>query len=247
MTSCNALSLHGKLAQILLEDGLCSDVEESLAIAEVILDVELEPNDTSIDETSMCVKVLTDHHVEILANIEECVAIEGKQAEQLYSKFSNAFLTKAHVENQDDEETGHWDGVENDAEYLQDGECELCDRYIKLTKHHLIPKETWSRIRTKFVRAAEEKAKGEVDKARSVLGPGLIDVLERLSQDKSIIRDILHETCNICRQCHSAVHRAHCNMDLALHYNSVDKLLEDGDIRKFCRWASKQQPRKYKR
>ena len=25
-------------------------------------------------------------------------------------------------------------------EYLQDGECELCERYIKLTRHHLIPR-----------------------------------------------------------------------------------------------------------
>jgi hypothetical protein len=262
MTSHNALSpLHGKLSRLLLNDGFCTDVDESLVIAELILDVEqgTGAGDTISDETSSCQKTWTDHERQILANIVEYVAIEKKHAKELYAKLFVSFFpnTNAHEENQDDDNeealdqdwrNGDKNGVYDDRdEYLQDGECELCDRYIKLTKHHLIPKETWPRIRTKLLRAAEEKAKGEVDKALSVLGPGLTDVIDRLSPDRSIIRDILHETCDVCRQCHSAVHRVHCNMDLALRYNTVDKLLEDDDIRKFCRWASKQPARKYTR
>ena len=30
--------------------------------------------------------------------------------------------------------------LSDSEEYLQDGECELCERYIKLTRHHLIPR-----------------------------------------------------------------------------------------------------------
>jgi hypothetical protein len=263
MTSRNALSpLHGKLSCLLLEDGLCADVDESLVIAELILDVEQNTDNggTTTDETSSCltVKTWTDHEIQILANIVEYVAIEKKHAKELYAKLFVSFLPNinAYEENHDDDSEEAQDqdwrngdnAFDNDrADYLQDGECELCDRYIKLTKHHLIPKETWPRIQTKLLHAAEEKAKGEVDKALSVLGPGLTGVIDRLSTERSTIRDILHETCDICRQCHSAVHRVLGNMDLALHYNTVDKLLENDDIRKFCRWASKQPPRKYAR
>jgi hypothetical protein len=257
MTSCNSRSLHSKLAHLLLEDALCSDFEESQVIAELILDVEQDRNVVVItDETSTWVKAWTDHDRKILANIVEYVAIEGKQAEELYAKLSVDFLPKAYEENQhkeDEEDNTNLsasadDGFDYDeTEYLQDGECELCDRYIKLTKHHLIPKETWPRIQRKLLRAAEEQCKGAVDKALIVLGPGLTSMLGRLSPDRSKIREILHETCSICRQCHSAVHRVHCNMELALHYNTVDKLLEDGDIRKFCRWVSKQPASKHTR
>ena len=32
------------------------------------------------------------------------------------------------------------ESLSDSEEYLQDGECELCERYIKLTRHHLIPR-----------------------------------------------------------------------------------------------------------
>ena len=32
------------------------------------------------------------------------------------------------------------ESLSDSEDYLQDGECELCERYIKLTRHHLIPR-----------------------------------------------------------------------------------------------------------
>ena len=59
------------------------------------------------------------------------------------------------------------------------------------------------------------------------------------------IRDFLHRTCLICRPCHSEVHRLHDEMELAERFPTVERLLEDEDLVRFCKWASGQKCGRY--
>ena len=167
---------------------------------------------------------------------------------------SSSYGTKTIV-NADNEEAD-----DDGTALLFDGECELCDRYIQLTKHHLIPKSTWPRLEPLLLHASEALERGAPAKAMLVLGPGLLHLLEDLQcatttaaagggggseNHKHSIRQILYRTCDICRPCHSAIHKAHDNMDLALHYSTIDRILEDQDMAKFCRWASRQRVGRY--
>ncbi|KAG7348492.1 hypothetical protein IV203_017197 [Nitzschia inconspicua] len=246
----SSIDLWAELAQLLMEFGFCSDIDEARVIAEVVLD---NRDQMIIDINSKMGPYQIDSDSELSSRLVENVGVEEEEANVLIGKLMGTIqgtinkddpsLKKEEIVNDvsiDDEQS-------DDTEYLQDGECELCDRFIKLTKHHLIPRETWSRIQPKLLHAAEAKEKGDIEKAVFVLGPGLCDVLEKLSTERSTIKRLLRETCDICRQCHSAIHRTHTNLELALNYNTVQKLLEDENIRKFCLWASKQRPGKYKR
>lgn len=46
------------------------------------------------------------------------------------------------------------DDDESDGDYVGEGECQLCERAVKLTRHHLIPKTTWPRIKKRLWNAA---------------------------------------------------------------------------------------------
>lgn len=43
----------------------------------------------------------------------------------------------------------------------------------------------------------------------------------------------------ICRMCHSYVHKRFSNIELASNYYTIELLLNDEKINKFCQWASK--------
>jgi len=45
---------------------------------------------------------------------------------------------------------------------------------------------------------------------------------------------------SICRSCHNAIHRMYDNKTLALELNTIDKLLEQEDVQRFCQWKSRQ-------
>jgi hypothetical protein len=152
-------------------------------------------------------------------------------------------------EGEEEEET-YLEEPENDEDddgaWLDDGECELCDRYMKLTRHHLIPKSTWPKLRISFTNAALAKQDGDKAKACLILGADLEHLFADLSStDKKHINRLLARTCNICRPCHSAIHKVHDNMGLALNYNTIELLLADEQVSKFCQWASKQRAGKY--
>ncbi|KAI9291300.1 hypothetical protein K502DRAFT_143255 [Neoconidiobolus thromboides FSU 785] len=48
---------------------------------------------------------------------------------------------------------------------------------------------------------------------------------------------------NICRMCHSAVHRTFSNKRLALEFNTVEKLSSNDDIQKWIKFAERQKVR----
>jgi hypothetical protein len=239
-----ALRASETLAHLLKDEGFCFSIEEATAIAEATI---LDGNDDDINHTLM--------HVDKLA---ENIGIADEEAKVIVERFKSMICLHPNDDESDDDVI--FDDSNNEGKnfnderidpdedvYLREGECELCDRYIKLTKHHLVPKETWSRVQTKLMHAAEAKQNGDIEKALIILGAGLADKLESLSTNKESIKDILHSTCDICRQCHNTVHRVHTNLDLALNYNTVEKLLDDDMISKFCRWASKQRTGQYSR
>ncbi|KAJ7511031.1 hypothetical protein B0H11DRAFT_1845735 [Mycena galericulata] len=85
-------------------------------------------------------------------------------------------------------------------------ECEICEREIPLTYHHLIPRSTHTKV---------EKKKWHPT-------------------------SMLNSVAWLCRPCHTAVHQAATNEELALDYYSVELLLQREDIQRWGKYASKQ-------
>lgn len=270
------MRLMQALAQLLLEEG-CSLSEEAEGVAEAIVAAATDNDpggedaaadgarfnshdDTSIISWPTVIEHLTDYFdldTDEAGRVVEKLKKRVKRDDDGSTSTSSddgeerdaAGRTLQEVSSSDD---GN-DGDDSDGrDFLAEGECELCDRFMKLTKHHLVPKSTWPKISVRLLRAADALEEGDPEKARVILGDGMADLSSRLSSSpnpkvdpKVMIRKILRQTCEICRQCHSTVHFTHNNMDLALFYNTVDKLLDDPQIAKYCKWASKQRTGQY--
>jgi len=151
---------------------------------------------------------------------------------------------------------------EDDELLMQPGDCELCERsQVKLTLHHLIPKSTWARLEAPLVRMMKETMETtastnhqqrmmEDDDNHGLehLRPALCSMLAMMTAQqqqkigsRAVARRVLQDqTTQICRPCHSAVHRTHDNRTLAWHYNTVDKLVACPSIAKFAQWNSRQ-------
>mmetsp|Transcript_14469 Transcript_14469/g.20402 ORF Transcript_14469/g.20402 Transcript_14469/m.20402 type:complete len:263 (+) Transcript_14469:308-1096(+) len=242
-----------QLASVLLSASLCSNLEEAQGIAEAIIEditssQNEEPGNLSASFRETCVCELEDYFA---IRKEEATALVTKAFVIADNQEDSDALEDDEINSQASEEEDYEE--ENEEEILiGDGECELCERYIQLSRHHLIPKSTHSRMKPRLAHAFKALQKGEVHKANTVLGDGLdylIPLLSNGSTDDvapaSLFRSILNTTCNVCRPCHSAIHRAHDNVTLAEEYSTVQKLLGDENVYKFCKWASKQRAGKY--
>lgn len=224
------------LATVLLENQLCDTTQEATAISDAILqDVS---NKVGIEKSLQEYFELGPDQARLI--LDKAMKNNGKEQEEDSDTSSDS------DDNETEQETIKSD---DDGEVIGEGECELCERLVQLTRHHLIPKSTHARIEPKLLHAAAALQQGDVDKARVILGPGLEHSIPSLAEQqysqKFTVRRILQRTCNICRPCHSALHNTHDNMTLALHYNTAELLLNDTAIYKFCQWANKQKPGKY--
>mmetsp|Transcript_19080 Transcript_19080/g.29383 ORF Transcript_19080/g.29383 Transcript_19080/m.29383 type:complete len:258 (-) Transcript_19080:54-827(-) len=254
MDDSNTTESHSvQLANALFDASLCSNVDEAQGIAEAIVEdvaskygefshlsfreayvSELEDYFAISKEEAM---VLVKKTFFILDDYNDCGSLEDDESSTI----------SISQPSEDDESEN------NEQEILiGDGECELCERYIQLSRHHLIPKSTHSKIKPRLAHALEALQKGDLHKAKTVLGDGLEYIIPLLSKNAndsltpaSLFRSILGTTCNVCRPCHSAIHKAHDNVTLAVEYSTVEKLLSDENIYKFSKWASKQRPGKY--
>ena len=270
-------SLRLMLADYLVKNHILYTKDEAEVMAEIVLELD-DDNDESGDgvdiifsNKDIIIENLVDN-LDIDEDLAKTIVLNLQRQHKLLSSDSSSSSSicsdedsqevnsdedtdeSSTIEDNNNDNIGQKEEDDDGSEYyLIDGECELCDRGgIKLTKHHLIPKSTWSKIRTKLLNAADAKERGETNKALTIVGFGLEDILDRIVQSnenkKITIRTIVHETtCSICRQCHTTVHRTHTNMDLASHFNTVEKLLDDVQISKFCKWNSKQKTGKYRR
>ena len=102
----------------------------------------------------------------------------------------------------------------DEEELLGDDACEMCERVMPLTRHHLVPRSEW-----KFFE--KRPPAGFVESGRS-----------------------LQETASLCRQCHSAVHLFADERALGERYNTVEALLQQESLAKFAAFQNKQRARK---
>mmetsp|Transcript_53801 Transcript_53801/g.148305 ORF Transcript_53801/g.148305 Transcript_53801/m.148305 type:complete len:157 (-) Transcript_53801:58-528(-) len=113
--------------------------------------------------------------------------------------------------------------ADDDGANQGEGECELCGRRLKLTFHHLVPKETHGRYLGKALPAHV---------AEAAVAAGL---------EPQPTREFLNRYGTmVCRFCHSTIHRFAPNAVLAECFCTVDKLLEQPVITNFVAFASRQ-------
>ena len=246
---------------------LCSSDEEYSSVAEAIVSSsspspsldEVPPSKEHVEEI---VSTLVDYfegdveeHVAKIMIHNVVIVVWGDEFAESLGWIRNS---TADTDNEDEIEGDEDESDADDGDYVGEGECQLCERAVKLTRHHLIPKTTWPRIKKRLWNASStietyhslddesshEKKECTKNKLEKMLGmTDISDIPTTITHDS--VRTYLFKVCLLCRQCHSAVHRIHSEMELATDYNTVDKLLGDEEILKFGKWASKQRPGKY--
>eukprot|EP00756_Hemistasia_phaeocysticola_P029518 Hpha_TRINITY_DN16237_c1_g2::TRINITY_DN16237_c1_g2_i1::g.16477::m.16477 len=98
---------------------------------------------------------------------------------------------------------------EDEGEDLQDGECELCERELPLTLHHVIPKTTHDYY------------------------------LSGAGRKFGFTKEECFKTIPICRPCHNAVHRVRDHRQLAETARTRETLMEVPELAKFVGWVRK--------
>jgi len=91
------------------------------------------------------------------------------------------------------------------SDLIEDGCCLVCERKVRLTRHHLYPREVHKTLLKKGYNNAD-----------------------------------LLKTIDVCRLCHSTIHRFHSNDELARSYYTLDLLMDDPAFFKYAKWASAQ-------
>mmetsp|Transcript_31811 Transcript_31811/g.46880 ORF Transcript_31811/g.46880 Transcript_31811/m.46880 type:complete len:296 (+) Transcript_31811:88-975(+) len=244
-----------QLASYLFESNHSSSIDEAQIIAECVIEISLlgdrpiaqNKGSISHDDPTWNGEDLDINDNALLSqcasSLQEYLDISSQ--ESAIQILQAAFLPwRVSISSDEEDDKEHADSTENDGknsdddvnsdeeECVGEGDCELCERTMPLTKHHLIPKSTWPAMKRRILNA-------EGSKNESILlecfQPHLPEDLTSAS-----VRVFLVRTCSICRPCHSMIHRIHDNKVLAENFNTVDKLLTDEDVVKFCRWANKQ-------
>jgi hypothetical protein len=263
------------LIKLLVDKDFCSSLEESKAIVESI-EEEQEDNRDGDGEGDSPPGMDTENKAWNEA-LQDFLGISAEESKQIMDQCRDAISTsegdgakddddedtnehlkgESRLENNDDDD----DDDDDDGQCLGPGECELCERDMKLTRHHLIPKSTWPRMEAKLQHEWHAWCQQEPDSTleapgwvQEIISQESLDSARNLSKSdqqleldsKTIKIMFKHHTCQICRQCHSAIHKFYDNMTLAQQYNTTELLLQDQQVYKFCQWASKQRVGKNK-
>jgi hypothetical protein len=206
--------------------------------------------------------------VTILQNcINQLSGADDAAFDEISNDFENSSLS---VASENDTTIIENDDENDDDSVVGKGACELCEREdIKLTRHHMIPKSTYNRIEPKIAKllqtylddanTAKVASRNEVglehliepvletiknlpgsprNRVFSSLNLSSIEYGKLVQKASRLV--IKQQTTNICRPCHSMIHRTHDNLTLATTYNTVEKMLDDAAIYKFCKWCHKQ-------
>lgn len=229
---------YREIQERLVSEGICEE-QEALAIAQEVFE----------SEASSQVNVLAEYLEDRGLSLTDCQRILGGETPNEDKPQGNA---SSHEESSEaDSDDGTFDEA-GDAEGQPD-ECELCERYMMLTKHHLIPKSTWNKMKPLLLRSLEdlqhEQAEGRRAYSSILLDESWKPLLENWKQEVSatgVVKFFHLNVAYVCRPCHSTIHRVHTNMELAERFHTVDLLVQDEAIEKFCRWASKQKTGKYR-
>ena len=239
---------------------LCSSDEEANAIAEALADQD--PFEESVDYLQKVADSFLGYFDDDLLEIDIKAAVRAVAIECWgYESHIISYAEEIELNNSDDKDNDQDKEIlsqsdsDDDGEMLREGECELCERTIKLTRHHLIPKSTWPRMKKKLWQVASEIEsyhcetdvqklsilKDKIQKTTGIRNPAELPT----AISHATIRNYLSQVCSICRPCHSTVHRIHDEWELATEFHTIDQLLECTEIRKFAMWANKQRPGKY--
>lgn len=103
-------------------------------------------------------------------------------------------------------------------------ECEICEREVPLTYHHLIPRATHKKVLKKKWHPEEML--------------NSVAWLCRFVGELSL--SYTHYRCFVCRPCHSMVHSVARTEELAREYYTIDLLLARDDVVKWRNYAAKQ-------
>ena len=272
---------HDRAAQLLVQDGLCDSYDEAFdtirCMMSVVVAVDFpEPgnngsnsssNRHTKDNDASTAQLWHDKETFIDAGLS-CFDVPEEQLAAMFDAIRDN--TAGDNDKEDDLLLGEQDetvvvvvadkdyDTTNDEEdetmmmMIGEGDCELCERHVHLTCHHLIPRSTWPRLEPRLAQALEAWQEGDTSRAYTLCGDGLQHLLmsttlfdNRAAQRQWVRLQWLGRVCLVCRACHAAIHRTHPNnMTLAWHYNTVDKLLADPAIYKFAKWASRQKKEK---
>uniref|UniRef100_A0A061RQW3 Tudor domain-containing protein n=1 Tax=Tetraselmis sp. GSL018 TaxID=582737 RepID=A0A061RQW3_9CHLO len=131
-------------------------------------------------------------HEAVVEPIEqELIKVRFKQFGKLQNTLREQIVLSEDLANEEGEDTT--------------GCCELCERKMPLTRHHLLPRKTHLKLKK-----------------------------------KGYTKEELLASANICRPCHDVIHGAEDEMTLALHYNTIDKLLSHPKINASVKYFHKQ-------
>jgi hypothetical protein len=247
---------NGLLCRILVQESLCTSYEEAIAVVEAIRE-----DNTECDDKNMMRVLLQEY----LGASEQVVDSILEKLEQ--SRLSSLNESESESDEEDDDNDAHKSGVvetggesDDDDVVVGPGECALCERHMQLSRHHMIPKSTWSRLESRLLNMASKDCDtaahtGGGDTEQNV---GMLDhLVPQIRAAASVqgnkkrvtvaaVREVLpQQTVDICRPCHSQIHRTHDNLTLARQYNTPARLLADPTIYEFAKWASQQRVGKY--
>jgi hypothetical protein len=232
----------------LVDDGHCASHEEARAILDALYSHDDDYDD---DRDGSLMPLISG---EALASYFGWTNVESDEIMQLaraeaYRNDNNCNTDNEEVADSDDErmtsreKTGH-DLVEDNEEEEKDdeeecvgpGECALCERYMKLTRHHLIPKVTWKRLDSKSCLTSKnlEQSFAHLTTTTTTTDNGA-DVAARTNR-----QTFRKQVVDICRPCHSHIHKTYDNWTLATQFNTLERLLDDPAIARFAKWASQQ-------
>jgi hypothetical protein len=246
------------LARLLLQESMCASIDEATAVVGSMREdvVECRSRCGSNANNDLWEQLLQEY---LGVSKEEAVAVLGTCRTQYERATLSLHGSNDETSGTSDEEViaiENGDDDDDDDSIIGPGLCVFCERGMKLTRHHLIPKSTWRRLEAKLVTMATAASSNQVwdneDGRLSHLVPQIRDTAALLQSpnckiNTGTVRHVLRQqTVDLCRPCHSQVHRLHDNMTLAREYNTADRLLADPSIFKFAKWASQQRAGRYK-
>jgi hypothetical protein len=171
------VSFEKILMELCLNESLCHSQDEAIAIVDSIRN-DYSSASASDDE------VYCDNTTFMIPSLQEYLGISENASHSLVAKclLWIEAKTEERMDNGEDSSSASCSNnsssssscedeeVLNDEEdeYIGKGACELCERQdIKLTRHHMIPKSTYSRIKSKLIRAVIDTATDNDKKQKS--------------------------------------------------------------------------------
>lgn len=245
----------GALKSLWVKEGLCQTEDEANALWDDFSASFLFARDD-----------LVKSHIEYFGLSEDsCRDLVNKLT--MYESSSSSSSSSCDVADCQEENSINMDSMEfedGEDDVVGEGECELCGRSILVSRHHLIPRSTWPRVESRLLKVANALDEDDREHAVAIAGPEFAHLIPHMKSfsnsrnpdkhghdtagsKKAQVRHVLQFTGNICRPCHSMIHRTHDNMTLAWEYNTLEKILSDPKIQKFSKWASHQRTGQFRR